>query len=518
MRLAILPLHGPSEATAIGEGALQDVSDRLRHLPSTRRTLVVISPEAVAKNDVQTPERASKILHATHALQTGLRREGEDYVAEGFVIDLATQTHVRDFSARYSRATIGALPSALAGEISRALKLRGAAVPESLSAEATGPYDRGLYLLRNDRQTFEDAITLFREAARRDPRSPLPPAALVEAQIIKYELTKDRDCLGEAQQALSEAESLNPDSSRVLLAEGRLNQAAGLDEKALEDYHRVQELEPRNIDALLRIASVYDKSEMPDKAVEAYRKAIDLDPAYFEAYEELGLFYYYRGKYPEAAQEFQKAIEKAPGVVDAYTSLGSVLGDLGQYDGAERALLASLKLSENTSALNNLGALRVYQQRDAEAVEYFHRAIAISPNDYLYFLNLGDCEWRLRRYSDAKASYRKAMDLALLELKGNPGLGRLRAFVAYFAVRLGDRNRAEDEIMQALQLSPGDNKILRRAVLTYEALGERESALAVLDKATPELLHELDRQPDLADFRHDPRFLQLVSKKMNGGK
>ena len=70
----------------------------------------------------------------------------------------------------------------------------------------------------------------------------------------------------------------------------------------------------------------------------------------------------------------------------------------------------------------------------------------------------------------------------------------------------------EDEIGQALQLSPGDNKIKRRAVLTYEALDQRTRALAVLETVTPEMLHELDRQPDLADFRQDPRFQQLVTQ------
>src|SRR5262249_20545034 len=329
MRLAILPFQGPTDTTAIGEGARQDLSDRLRHLPSARRTLVVITPQAGEKNGVETSERASKILHATHALQTSVRREGEGYVAEGAIIDLATQAHLRDFSARYTPVTIGALASALAGEVSLALRLHSAAVPESLSPEATVPYDRGLYLLRSDRQTFEDAITLFRKAGRMDPRSPLPPAALVEAQMIKHEITRDRHSLDEAQTALREAESLNPDSARVLLAAGLLNQAAGHDAKALENYHRVQELEPRNIDAFLRIANVYDRSDMPDRAVEAYQKAIELDPGYFEPYEELGLFYYYRGRYPEAIEQFQKASEKAPGVVDAHTSLGSVLNDLG---------------------------------------------------------------------------------------------------------------------------------------------------------------------------------------------
>ncbi len=512
MRLAILPFQGPAEATVIGQGALQDVSDRLRHLPSARRTLIVIPPSGELENSVRTPEQADKVLHATHALETSLRREGDDYVVEGTVVDLASKGHLRDFSARYSEATIGALPSALANDVSLALHLRTAAVPESLSPEATAPYDKGLYLLRNDRLTFEDAIVLFKEAARLDPRSPLPPAGLVEAQIIKCEIDKESNCLDEARLALREAESLNPDSARVRLAGGLLNQEEGQDQKALEDYHRVLELEPRNVDAFLRIASAYDKFEMPDKAIEAYKKAIELDSGYFESYEELGLFYYYRGRYPEAAEQFREAIEKAPGVVDAHTSLGGVLCDLGRYAEAEQALLASLKIRETAAALNDLGATWVYQRRDADAVGYFKRAAVIDPSNYLYLLNLGDSDWRLRRFGDARVAYRRAINLALGELKENPRLGRSRAFVAYFAARLGDRNRAEDEIGQALQFSPGDNKIKRRAVLTYEALDQRTRALAVLETVTPEMLHELDRQPDLADFRQDPRFQQLVTQ------
>ena len=81
--------------------------------------------------------------------------------------------------------------------------MHSAAVPEFLSAQATAPYDRGLYLLRTDRQTYEDAITLFQEAARLDPRSPLPLAALVEAQIVKFDITKEQSCLVEAQLELS---------------------------------------------------------------------------------------------------------------------------------------------------------------------------------------------------------------------------------------------------------------------------------------------------------------------------
>jgi tetratricopeptide (TPR) repeat protein len=518
MRLAILPFQGPAEATVIGEGALQDVSDRLRHMPSARRTLVVITPAEQVRNSVQSPEQANKVLHATHALQTLVRREGDEYIAEASVIDLATLAHVGEFSAHYSDATIGALPSALAGEVSLALHLRSAAVSEALSPEATTPYDKGLYLLRNDRSTYEDAIVLFKEAARLDPRSPMPPAALVEALTVKFNRTKEHSSLVEAQQALREAESLNPDSARVRIAHGLLNETAGQYEKALEDYRRAHDLEPRNVDALLDIAGVYDKFDMPDKAAEAYNRAIDLDPGYFWPYEVQGVFFYNRSRYVEAAEQFRKVIERAPGMFTAYSNLGATLMDLGEFDKAEAVLVAALKLRETAPALNNMGAIRAYQRRDADAVDYYERAIKIEPNHWLHIENLGDSYRRLGRLTEAKLAYRQAMNLALRELEENPALGYPRGFVAYCAAQLGDTRRAEAEIGQAMRSSPGDNKVIRNAVLTYEALHQRDRAIAALKGATPELLHELERHPDLADFCQDSRFQQLVTKIGDGGK
>ena len=518
VRLAILPFQGSTAATAVGEGALQDVSDRLRHLPSARRTLIVISPDAELKNSVQTAEQASRVLHATHALQISLRRERDDFIAEGSVIDLATQSHIRDFAGRYSQATIGAFPSALAGEVSLALHLRTSAIPETLSTDATAPYDKGLYLLRTDEQRFENAIALFREAARLDSRSPLPPAALVEAEIIKYRITRDHNCLDEAERALREAESLNPDSARVRLAGALLSKEAGQYQKALEDYRRVQELEPRNIEALLGIASVYFETSMPDKAIETYRQAIALDPGYYRSHEQLGAFYYFHGEYPSAVEQFQEAISRAPGRFVAYSNLGATLMDLGRYAESEEALKQSLKLRETAPALNNLGAVRAYQRRDAEAVGYYERAVAMDANDYVNIENLGDSYRRLGRLTSATAAYRRAMDLALRDLADNPSLGYPRAFVAYCAARIGDSGRAESEISQALKSSPGDKGVIRNAVLTYEVLGQRDKAMVLLGRAPRELLHELQRHPDLAEFCQDPRFQQLVVKIVEGGK
>jgi serine/threonine protein kinase/tetratricopeptide (TPR) repeat protein len=512
VRFVVLPSKGPADTAVMAGGVLQDVSDRIGHLRSGRRPVAVISPSEAINNNVQTPEQAKQVLHATHALETTVHREGGNLVLQGSIVDLSTQVPVRKLSGRYSPDAVGKIPEALAGAVSASLRLHGPTTVEVLSPPATVFYDRGLYLLRRDAQSYDEAIQQFEQAARLHPQSPLPLAGLAEANISKFEATGTDTSIQDAQRFLSAAESLSPDSVSVRLAAGLLHQTTGQYEKALEDFRRVQDLEPRNAGAFLRSASVYNALDMPDKAIQDYRKAIELEPDYYKPYQRFGAFYYYRGKYPEAAEQFRKTIDRAPGLFEPYTDLAAALLDLGRNEEAEKVLLASLKLRETATAWNNLGALRAYEKRDADAVTFYIRAVRLDPGAYVYWLNLADSNRRTGHLADATEAYRKAMDLALLELKDNPRLGLTRAYVAYLAARLGDVKRGQDEIRQALQLSPGDNKVIRTAVLTYEALGQRDQAVQVLSGATPELFQELDRQPDLAEFRQDIRFKQVVAQ------
>ena len=125
VRLAVLPSEGPADTAEMAGGVLQDVSDRIGHLRSGRRAVAVISPSEAVSNNVQTPEQANQVLHATHALQTKVHREGDEVTLQASVIDLSTHVPVRQFSGRYSPATVGSMPEALAGAVSAALRLQG---------------------------------------------------------------------------------------------------------------------------------------------------------------------------------------------------------------------------------------------------------------------------------------------------------------------------------------------------------------------------------------------------------
>ena len=95
----------------------------------------------------------------------------------------------------------------------------------------------------------------------------------------------------------------------------------------------------------------------------------------------------------------------------------------------------------------------------------------------------------------------------------DPRNGAARAEMAYICARLGDSRRAESEAAQALRFSPNDKDTRWMGAVTYEALGLRESSLAVLGSSPgamlPGLLAELSRYPEVADLSKDSRFLQL---------
>jgi serine/threonine protein kinase/Flp pilus assembly protein TadD len=516
VRLAVLPVAGPDDTAIVMSGILQDVSGRLSKMRSDTRTVVVLSPQEALDNRVRTVEQAKAVLNATHVLQTAVRRDGDELVMHASVINLDTQVSMGKSSGRYSLSTSGNMPSALAGAVSRALRLQVTAASESLNAAAAVPYDQGLHLLRSGENGYVNSIALLEQAARLDPSSTLPLAELVEALIAGFRVTKNAANIEAARRALQAAESINPDSVAVLLAAGRLSETTGEYEKAREDYQRVHELDPRNIDAYLRLAGVDDTLNMPERAIDSYRKAIALEPGYFKPYHHFGVFYYFRGKYRDAAEQLQKSIERAPGRIDAYADLAAALNDGGEDEQAEQVLRESLRIRETADAWASLGVMRAHQNNDAEAVGHFRRAARIETTNYIYLLNIGDAARRLGLRQESALAYRNAIGLARMELAQNPRLGTPRAFVAYFEAQLGDTQRAADDIAEALIFSPGDSKVMRTAVLTYEALGRRDDALNVMAKAGPELLREFDRHPDLAAFSKDLRFRELVNTTPRG--
>lgn len=529
IRLALLPFDarndGGDRRTAVtGGGVLHDLSDRLQRLRPSGHSFVVIPLSETLKYGVTNPEQARTTLGATHVLTGSLSRlEGNGRIRlQAAVIDARTLVTAKDMSADYVAGEIDGIPVALAGTITAAFRLKTERFDAPIGPAAYDAYSQGMFNLRSGAGGVDPAIGAFETAARLDPRSALPHAALTEAFVTKYGDTDDDMWLERARQTLAAAESRDPDLAAVRMAAGRVHRVLGMHDRAIDDYTRATELEPNNVAAWIGRARAYEAARTrAADAAQAYQRAVDLQPDYYLPHLEFAAFHQFRGNYERAEHHLLRATAIAPNLVPPYTNLGGLYADMGRYPDAERMLRRSLELEESSAALTNLGAVLNYQGRDREALTFYRQALARGQPNFVLLVNVGDSCRRAGLASEATDAYRQGLELADREVMINPSNGYARAFVAYFAARLRQGATARRELEQALHFAPEDGKVIRRAVLTFETLGERRKTLALLQKAPPAVLHELSRQPDLQSLRQDPAFQHLVraaGKTVEGGQ
>ena len=515
IRLAILPPDTSAGEIQLADADLQRVVEQVRQ--AGKGTVVVFPPSDLKQKGIHTAEQARTEMHATHVVMLELKGRSGVTEVRADILESRHGTHLRDFTGRYSSVTASDIPAALAAVIANALHLPDPAASGVISVSAKADYEDGLAVLNRDEHNFEQAMDYFSAAAKKDPHSGLPLAGLAEAELSKFSITADRQWMEAARQYVLQAEALSPDSVPVLLARGDLLVNEGQPEQGLESYRRAEELAPNNVDVLLRMAEAEERQNLSDEALRFYRRAIIASPNNYKPYQKLGLFYYLRSDYVTAAKQFQKAVDLAPERYDLHDLLAGTRAQLGAFSAAEQEYAVLLNIRRTGSALCGLAAVKESERRDEEAVALLRQSVSIDPKSATCYLNLGDALRRLHRSAAARNAYVSALHLSAVEVRQNPLSGFQRAFIGYLAARLGQPSRAVDETEEALQLFPQDTKVLRRAILTYVALGDTARALELAAKAPVSLLQELNRHPDLADFRMNPRFIELLDQAEKRG-
>lgn len=462
---------------------------------------------------MDTIEKARKVLSATHVLQGTLEREDKNDILHAYVTDTRSGVNTTDRQLRYEPAQLRYAPAAIAGMVTSTLRLPPVVTKTSVNSAARHDYLTGLsYVQGNIRP--DESVAELELAVAADPDSPVAYAGLAEAQFFKYSFTNDAVWKAKAQESVRQAELRNPDVSEVHTISGLLKANSSLYELARSDYERAIELQPNNGDAYRRLSGIYYRDSQPDEAFAAIKKAIEVQPGEFLNYQQLGTLHIRRGNYQEALPAFQKMVALAPNLADTRIALGAALEFLGRFAEAEAELRISLRLQDSSDAEHELGTVLVDLGRNREAIGCFRRALEIGPKTSELWLNLGRAYSREGLARDAKDSFRRGLAASETALMRDPREGGDRARLAYQAARLGDLQRGESEIAQALRVSPGDTETRIWAVLTYEVLGRRDQSLALLASG-PSILGQLDRYFELADLRRDSHVQELLRSNGN---
>jgi tetratricopeptide (TPR) repeat protein len=116
---------------------------------------------------------------------------------------------------------------------------------------------------------------------------------------------------------------------------GDITDEQGNREKAIEEYRKAIEVNPKLAVAYSNWGATLDEQGKREEAIEKYRKAIDLDPNSAGAYGNWGRLLDKQGKWDQAIEKYRKAIEADPTLAVVYNAWGNVLGKQGKRDQAQ---------------------------------------------------------------------------------------------------------------------------------------------------------------------------------------
>ena len=493
VRLAVVPFE--SDDKNLSGQIFEDATRTIERIESNERTRFTAVPAAAA---------------ATHTLNGTLKRDRNKIDLHAYVTDIRSHVRTKEWNAEYAPDDLRFAGVALAGLVTDTLHLPPLVKKPDVNARAKQDYRNGLSFLRSDMNTGA-ALESMGKAVAADPDSPLTYAGRAAAQWMKYGETNDKAWLDGAAESAKQAERRNPDLADVHRISGLLQAKAGAFERAIAEYRRAIEIEPGNSDSYRRLGNVYGFNDHLSEALTALRKAVELEPTYFRNYQALGTFYLERSNYRDAIEQFRKAVQVAPAEPGPPFALANAYINVGRYADAASELETAIRLRETPDSLQTMGLVLMYQGQEREAIRFLLRASQLRPNWYLPWLDLGICYRRTHQTVKAEQANRRGLQAAEIEMTKNPRDGYVRAFLAYLCAGIGERARAESETAQALQLSPNDASTQWMAVLTYEALGRRNDALAIVGASSGEMLADLNRWPDLADLQKDSRFKQLLT-------
>lgn len=230
---------------------------------------------------------------------------------------------------------------------------------------------------------WRDEETFFRRAVVQTPTAPLLWVNLAQVHIR-------RGRLGEADSALRQAESLDPEAPSIpavrahwLVRSKRFQEALPFQEKL------ARELGQRSPAVLNNLAFLYRVTGQPERALPILEELLARSGSYVDPYFNLAEIAVSRGESDRARTAYRRILELEPEQIRAVEGLASIEAGQGRTREAEAIYLQALRQTPaDAGLLNNLGLLRQKEGRSAGAIEAFRKAVALDPSYVRARLNL----------------------------------------------------------------------------------------------------------------------------------
>jgi len=161
-------------------------------------------------------------------------------------------------------------------------------------------------------------------------------------------------------------------------------------DNALDKFITARRIDSTRADTYQTIAICYTRKQEFEKAKENFKKVIEMQPDNMDAIMGLSQVFFNLQQYEEVIPLMQKALDIEPDNADAVVNLALAYDMTNQTEQAKETYRKALENNPNdTDILYNLGRLHLMNDEFDEAVELFNNVLSENPNDYQANVSVG---------------------------------------------------------------------------------------------------------------------------------
>jgi Tfp pilus assembly protein PilF len=187
------------------------------------------------------------------------------------------------------------------------------------------------------------------------------------------------------------------------------------------------------------------------KALQEFQKALENEPRNPDVHVGLGKTYHLKGALDEAEKHYLQALKLRPDDPLTENNLGALYLDMKKFDESIRYFgmaANNLTFTNAEVAFAGLGYAHFLKGEYLEAISAYEKALAQNDNYVQAHLRLGEVYYTLDRINRAIGEYRHA-----LRIDGNFVPAHFQVGLAY--MKLGEREKARQSFQYVLRLAPG---------------------------------------------------------------
>jgi TolB-like protein/DNA-binding winged helix-turn-helix (wHTH) protein/Flp pilus assembly protein TadD len=359
---------------------------------------------------------------------------------------------------------------------------------------------------------------LWAETYERDFRDILALQDDVASAIAKQVESK----LGGPQpQPLAKAQAISPEAYETYLKANYYLDQFDL-QKSIDYYNQAIKLDPNYAPAYAHMARAYffmaffgtvSPRKGWGKVKEAATLAVENDDRLPEGHGALGLAkLHYDWDFEGAGREFKRALELNPNDADIRHDYAHYLMAMGRVADSEAESKRAVELDPMGDALNSCLCWHSFAAHDYDqSVRLAEKFLKSQPDDSWELSILGWDYEQKRMPEQAVAKFRRAVEVT----KDTPFNSFYLAALGHAYAMAGNRPQAENVLQTLSDRGKGSYVSPFDLALIHAALGEKDEAFALLNKAIAErstFLVYAKWEPRLDPLRSDPRFTQILKE------